>query len=338
MIGARWVRNKLRNYIANLVRAEVQKAIVDVVWLIPQLVEFHNSPKEDRQSYRDHNKDSFGNRHLYEGLKDRILAISIPVQEVDIDISDFEHWLDSFPEIRDFYHNMGEYRVEKCLEHYLAFRHLRISADDVYIDIAAAGSPWAEVLNKRGIKCYRLDLVYPEGIHNINIGADAGVTKLPDSFATVLSAQCAYECFMGDADILFVREATRILTKNGRYGIVPLYLDDTYFVTTSPYCRQQDVVIDSEAKRVWRDDEFKVPFSRHYSPESFKKRVYSNVPSSMTGKLLYFRNLPDVMKHYRGQRIYCFFMFYCEKQPAVPHSTGGNQLRNRGRAPSTSAK
>ncbi len=33
----------------------------------------------------------------------------------------------------------------------------------------------------------------------------------------------------------------------------------------------------------------------------------------MAGKVFYFRNLPDVMKHYPGQTTYCFFMFHCEK-------------------------
>ena len=305
-----WVKGKVRSRIANLVKAEVEKAME---YMLPQLIEFQNSPKEHRQSYFDHTKDAFGNRGLYAGLKDRLLAIGIPVEEVDIDISDFERWLDDFSEIKKYYQNMGDVFVEKCLEHYLAFRHLKIANDDVYIDIAAAGSPWADILNKRGLKSYRLDLAYPEGIHGINIGADAGNTKLPDAFASVLSAHCAYECFMGDADIRFVGEAARILNEKGRYGIVPLYLDDIYFVATSPYCNQQDVIIESEAKRVWRDDEYKVPFSRHYSPESFKRRIYSSIPDSMTGKVLYFRNLTDVMEHYQGQRIYCFFMFYCEK-------------------------
>ena len=124
-------------------------------------------------------------------------------------------------------------------------------------------------LNKQGIKSYRLDLAYPAGIHGIDIGSDAGDTKLPDAFATVLSAQCAYECFMGDADIRFIKEAARILKSKGKYGIVPLYLDNDYYISTSPYCNQKEVVIEAEAKKVWRDDAFKVPFSRHYSPNPF---------------------------------------------------------------------
>lgn len=311
----RWVKGKVRKRIANVVRAEVQQTME---YMLPQLIEFHKSPEEDRQSYYDRGNDPCSTGGFYARLKERLLAIGVPVEEVDIDISDFECWLDDFCEIKKHYQSAGDVSgdvvVEKCLEHYLAFRHLRVSKSDVYIDIAAGGSPWARILNKKGIKSYRLDLAYPEGIHGINVGADAGSTNLPDGFASVLSAHCAFECFMGSADIRFVRGAARILNEKGRYGIIPLYLDDTYYVAVSPYCNQQYVTIDSEAKRVWRDDEYKVPFARHYSPESFKKRIYSVIPESMTGKVLYFRNLTDVMKHYQGQRIYCFFMFCCAKR------------------------
>jgi hypothetical protein len=74
------------------------------------------------------------------------------------------------------------------------------------------------------------------------------------------------------------------------------------------------VIIEPEARKVWRDDEYKVPFSRHYSPESFAERIYSRIPDDMEGKILYFNNLNEVMKNYPEQRIYCFFMFLCEKR------------------------
>jgi hypothetical protein len=283
-------------------------------YMLPQLLQFHSSTQEERQSYHDHTKDPFGNVNLYAQLKDRLMAVGVPVDEVDIDITDFKHWLSDHPAVNNYYQIQDDVHIEKCLEHYLAHRFLNISKDDLYIDIAACGSPWADILNKQGIKSYSLDMAYPAGFHGINIGADAGDTKLPGAFATVLSAQCAYECFMGDADIRFVKEAARILKNNGRYGIVPLYLEDEYYISTSPYCNQNDVVIEPEAKKVWRDDTFQVPFSRHYSPESFYTRIFSAIPASMTGKILYFKNLPDIMKYFERQRIYCFFMFYCEKK------------------------
>jgi len=316
MIGR--FKNKIAGKIQNILRAAVRKEIENAMPVIVQLIEFQNSANEDRQSFYDHTKDPLGSIDFYKDLKDRLLSAGVPVEPVDIDIHNFEQWLNDFHELRRHYEKMGNVFIEKCLEHYLAYRHLNISSDDVYIDIAAAGSPWAEILNShKGAKAYRLDLSFPNGINGIDIGADSGDTKLPDGFASVLSLQCAYECFMGDADIRFIKEGVRILNSNGRYGIIPLYLEDTYFVATSPYVIQQNIKIESEAKKIWRDDEYKAPFSRHYSPESFKKRIYSAIPKSMSGKVLYFRNLKDVMNHFPEQRIYCFFMFVCEKKKST---------------------
>jgi len=297
----------------NIIRGKILKAVKDIPPIMTQLIKFQNSPKEARQSYYDHTKDPLDNIDYYEHLKDKLLAIGIPVEEVDIDISDFEHWLNDFSEIRKHYQNTYDVFIEKCLEYYLAFRHLKISDSDIYVDIAASESPWASILNKKGIKSYRLDLAYPEGIHDIDIGTDAGNIDLSDGFCSIMSLHCAYECFQGDTDIQFLKQAARILNEKGRYGIVPLYLEDIHYVAISPYCNQRDVKIESEAKKVWRDDKYKTPFSRHYSPEAFQKRIYSNLPNTMTGKVLYFRNLADVIKYYKGQKIYCFFMFYCEK-------------------------
>lgn len=311
MIGK--VKRLIAGKISNIIGAAVRREIEDVLPIIPQLIEFQNSSKEDRQSFYDHTKYPLGSIGFYVGLKDRLLSTGVSVEPVDIDISDFERWLNDFFEIRRHYENMGDVFIEKCLEHYLTFKYLDISAGDVYIDVASSGSPWAGILNARRGKAYRLDLSYPKGINGIDIGADAGDTKLPDGFASALSLQCAYECFMGDADILFVGEASRILDRKGRYGIVPLYLADIHFVSTSPYCNQAEVIIEPEARKVWRDDAYKVPFSRHYSPESFTNRIYSRIPGGMLGKILYFKNLDEVMRHYPGQRVYCFFMFLCEK-------------------------
>jgi hypothetical protein len=195
----------------------------------------------------------------------------VDVVEQEIDIADFEEWLCGCDVIRKCY-DRGETSVEKRLEHYLAYRMLNLSEADVYIDVAAAGSPWAQTLTPKGIRAFRLDLSYERGIHGMDIGADAAETGLPAGFCTAMSFQCAFECLMGDADIRFMKEASRLLTPAGRFVIVPLYLDDIHFVATSPCCDQSKVIIDRGGRRLWRDDPWKVPFSRHYSPEAFLSR------------------------------------------------------------------
>ena len=311
MIGK--IKRDILSNISKILRSAVRSEIENALPIIPQLIEFQNSPKENRSNYYDHTKNPAENIQYYEGLKARLIKTGVSVKEADVDIVDFELWLNNFPKLKKHYEECGDVFIEKCLEHYLAYRHLRISKNDVYFDIGGSGSPWAEIMNLKGIKSYRLDLSFPHGVNGINIGADAGNTKLPDGFASVLSLQCAYECFIGDADISFIREASRILNEKGRYGIIPLYLEDNYFVSSSPYCDQSKVKIEPEAKIVWRDDSYKVPFSRTYSPESFYKRIYSHIREDMMGKILYFRNIDEVMKHYPGQRVYCFFGFLCKR-------------------------
>jgi hypothetical protein len=147
MIGK--FKRKITSKISNMLRSVVRSEIENALPIIPQLIEFQNSEKEDRQSFYDHTKDPLGSINFYEGMKDRLLTAGVPVEPVDIDMPDFERWLNDFPEIRRHYEKMGDVFIEKCLEHYLIYRYLNISEGDIYIDVASGGSPWAEVLNSR---------------------------------------------------------------------------------------------------------------------------------------------------------------------------------------------
>ncbi len=279
-----------------------------------QLYSLHNVPKELRQSYYDHTKDPLSNIDYYRDIKERLISLGMTVEEKEIEIDDFNQWLNQFSEIKNHYRNHGDVFIEKCLEHYVTYRYLNIARSDIFIDIAASGSPWAEVLNCRGIRSYRLDMAYPQGLNGINIGTNACDSRLPDGFCSTLALHCAFECFMGDDDIRFLKEAERILKINGRCAIAPLYLEDTHFVSTSLLCDQQNIPIEKEALRVWRDDEYNVPFDRFYSPESFEQRIHSNIPENLDARIIYFNNIENLNKYYKGQRIYCFFMLYCEKK------------------------
>jgi hypothetical protein len=286
---------------------------MNFVFVIFQLARFARSAKEERQSFWDHTKDPFSSLRIYEDIRGGLVKEGIPVEDVDLDTADFKNWLEDFHELHKYYRFEGRLRIEKCLEHYLIYRYLDIATDDVYIDVAAAKSPWAEILNKKGIISYKLDASYSEGMHGIKIGADAVRTGLPEAFAGVISMQCAYECLSGEKDIKFFKEADRILKRGGRCGIVPVYLDTSYFIARSPCFKQRSGDFDRDAKMVWREDYMMTPFARHYSSGSFAKRAYSNLPDGMTGKMLYFRNLYKVMEEFTGQKLYCFFMFRCDK-------------------------
>ncbi len=86
MIGR--VKRLITNKISNILRSAIRSEIENVLPIIPQLIEFQNSAKEDRQSFYDHTKDPFGSIGFYAGLKDRLLSAGVSVKAVDIDIPD----------------------------------------------------------------------------------------------------------------------------------------------------------------------------------------------------------------------------------------------------------
>jgi hypothetical protein len=72
-------------------------------------------------------------------------------------------------------------------------------------------------------------------------------------------------------------------------------------------------ILQKEAQWLWRDDRNTVPFSRHYSPESFVKKIISMMPN-IRASLLFFKNLDKFSKYFHEQKVYCYFMFKGEKQ------------------------
>ena len=47
------------------------------------------------------------------------------------------------------YSSSADAHIEKCLEHYLSFTLLGLSSTDIFVDIAAAGSPFSALLRRR---------------------------------------------------------------------------------------------------------------------------------------------------------------------------------------------
>jgi hypothetical protein len=150
--------------------------------------------------------------------------------DFEINVTDYREYV-NIAEYQKFPHYKPPNFIKKSLEHYLAAKFLNLSKEDVYIDIASANSPSPEIYNKLyGCKFYRQDLIYPEGIHGNVIGGDAGNLHVENGFATKMALHCAFECFEQDSDIKFIKEADRVLRKEGKLCIVPLYLFNKYII------------------------------------------------------------------------------------------------------------
>ncbi len=288
------VKNKIKTIINQWLEQKIQLAL--------QMNEFINAPKEMLASHVE------SETNIVDLIKE-INNLGISLTEEKINIESFKVWMKSFPNLVEVYSKEGEVMIEKLLEHFFVFEYLNLKANDVYIDIASAGMPFSKILRENKFNAYSQDLIFKQGINGFEIGGDASSMPIKDSFANVMSLQCAYECFQGDSDIGFIKEASRVLQKGGKLGIVPLYLDRTYFVKTGPISDKRKIRVEKDAKWIWRDDLYlHEPFSRHYSPKAFKNRVYGNL-IDMKGEIIYFTNLNELMDEFENQRIYCHFMF-----------------------------
>jgi len=237
------------------------------------------------------------------------------VEDRLLDYEDFISWTRKFSSLEQHYLKSGDVCLEKLLEHYVTHREHGLGSGDVFIDVAAQESPYADILLQKGIEAYRLDISYPSGIHGRKIGANAAFTNLPEEFCNAMSAHCAFECFQGNADFLSVIEAGRILKPGGKFVIAPLYLAKEHIVRVSPFLKER-VSIDEGARRVWRGDVYLEPFSRSYSPEALYGRLIEKLPSCLSAKLVHFPNIHEVSERWtvsEGQRVYLYFMLVLEK-------------------------
>ena len=167
----------------------------------------------------------------------------------------------------------GGAREQKLLEYFVSLDLLRLSRDDVVIDIASEWSVFPRVVRAlAGARVYRQDLVYPPGVHGDRIGGNASRMLLPDGFADKLVLHNAYEHFEGTADTDFIREAWRVLRPGGMVCILPLNVTDRYSILTDPLVDRRGIVWDSGARVVevptWHNR-----FGRFYDACALTRRV-----------------------------------------------------------------
>lgn len=254
---------------------------------------------------------------------EELLRVEADLKALGITIEDFapppdqflkfkaDHW---FP---TNYHGGLDSGVwdEKLLEHWIAGELLQLnqwSTSDVYVDIAACNSPWANTLRERlGIAAFAIDLD-PVGPSYQDLpyyrSENATRTLFTDGEVRGASLQCAYEMFLGEDDKLLIPELARILRPGGKVVILPLYMHTHYCAYSTPEYYGKGYP-DVGAKEYIRMDCGSVPSSRKYDAQRLKERVLDPiVQAGLRYRLLALRN-----KESLGEGIYCHFILEIEK-------------------------
>ena len=234
---------------------------------------------------------------IQEEVTENLKKNGFRIADFEIDLTEYKRFIsaaryDRFPG----YYGGGKSRnfPEKSLEHFISAELLRLSKDDIYIDVASAGAPTSEIYHDiYGVTSFQQDLIFPAGIHGNIIGSDASNMPVVDGFATKMGLHCSFEHFERDSDINFVKEARRVLSKKGKLCIVPLYLFNVYAVQTnlSGVLRNR---IDFEGDAtVYCAKNYGNRYGRFYDVDHFISRIQNNI-GELKLTIYVIRNARDV--------------------------------------------
>lgn len=171
--------------------------------------------------------------------------------------------------------------TEKSLEHFVSLSFLNLSAEKVFIDVAAATSPFYNIVTKHyGLKeSYQQDLVYPKGLHGEKIGGYAHEIPLPDNSVDAVTLHCSLEHFENNSDTAFFKTLERILKPGGRCVVLPFYIAGNYTIHLDPafnFLHGHHPVLDPLAEI--RYCKWKQYHSRHYDPAALRRRILDVCP------------------------------------------------------------
>lgn len=206
----------------------------------------------------------------------------------------------------------GKTLHKKGLEFFFSSKILAPKKSDSLLDAAGGQSNYLKaVRNNSNIqKTYLTDQIF-EGQKTLEdktsvVGGDIANIQLPDASVSLISCHHAFEHFQENKDIQFINEAYRLLRKNGKLVIIPLFITDQYvecwnIEQKKNFDNKARVIIDSTASLPGANDDGH--FARLYSLAALKKRIlnysenlgfgYEIIECQIDGK-----PLPDMAKNF----------------------------------------
>lgn len=232
----------------------------------------------------------------HRAIHDALLAAGFPLEELDVPVDAYRNYVQAAHYSPETYGPYYYHVAGKSLEHFLSLLYLDLGPAEVLIDIAAAVSPFADIVHRLyGCRTYRQDLIYPIGVHGDRIGGNAAQLPVPDGFATRLVLHSSIEHFENDADIGFIHEAKRVLRPGGLCVILPVFMAAHFANITDPFVDHTGLRFDPGAEvyyvRRWAGGRF----SRHYDVTALRGRLLSKL-TDVQVRLIYVRN-PEIVSH-----------------------------------------
>ncbi|MCK5231672.1 MAG: class I SAM-dependent methyltransferase [Desulfobulbaceae bacterium] len=204
----------------------------------------------------------------------KLKTIGLSVENFKVDIHELLEYITKAEYKTKYPDYYKDNFYEKTLEHFLCYKLLELREGDKFIDIASEFSPvWEIFKGLTNCTAYSQDIMYEPGIHGNQIGSNASQLPVQDEFFDAAIATCSIEHFENDSDVKFMKEMCRVLKKNGKIVVVPLYLFTTPSCQTDPkYSVPGNVSFDDDAE-IFCSKGWGNRHGRFYSPQTLYQRL-----------------------------------------------------------------
>lgn len=228
---------------------------------------------------------------IEQDLKEVVKVVPYKINEEELE--KFEKNLN----FEEAYHaNTNKRYRRKIMEYYLTEKLHDLSLwneSDIFLDLGAAGSPFARYLrDKRSISAYALDL--EEGAYSqypYYLCEDATHTHFQDNSVAGASMHSSFEMFLHNADTALIQEMARVLKKNSKLMIAPLYMHKRYLSTCSPNYFGKGYADDEAFECIRTDCWSWISSARFYDFKALENRVL--YPARKMGLIPTVYSLPN---------------------------------------------